>query len=409
MSTYAYKVRDGQGKTIVGKIHAANDDAAATELIGSGLTPILIEEVADKSTEEFDLNSLFRSRKIELEELIMFSRQMYSLSKAGIPLLRALNGLMESSTNEKLKETINELASDLEGGHPLAHAMSGHPNVFSDLYVSIIHVGENSGRLEEAFQQIAAYLELERETMKRIKSATRYPTFVIIAMGIGLVIINIFVLPAFSGVFEKMGAELPWQTKLLMSGSNFMLEYWPFLLGGFAMITLGVRRWVSTDKGRLIWHRWKLRLPLVGGLFERIHLGRFCRSFSMMLKSGVPIIQGLNVVSYALGNDHMAGYVRAMRISIERGESFLQASIASKLFTPLVLQMISVGEETGGVDEMLGEAADFYEQEVDYELKGLADAIEPVLIIGIGAMILVLALGVFLPLWDLSSAASARG
>lgn len=408
MSTYAYKVRDGRGKTVIGKIHAANDDAAANELIGSGLTPISIEEVADKSASEFDLSALFRSRTIELEELIMFSRQMYSLSKAGIPLLRALNGLLDSSTNETLKDTIKELASDLEGGHPLAHAMSEHPDVFSDLYVSIIHVGENSGRLDESFQQIGEYLELERETRKRIKSATRYPTFVIIAMGIGLVIINMFVLPAFSGVFEKMGAELPWQTKLLMSGSNFMLAYWPFLLGVGAATVLGVRRWVSTAKGRLLWHKWKLRLPLVGGLFERIHLGRFCRSFSMMLKSGVPIIQGLNVVSFALGNDYMAGYVREMRISIERGESFLQASVASNLFTPLVLQMISVGEETGGVDEMLGEAADFYEQEVDYELKGLADAIEPVLIIGIGAMILVLALGVFLPLWDLSSAASVR-
>jgi len=408
VSTFAYKVRDVHGKTVVGKIHAANDDAAATELMGSGMTPISIEEVDDKSSGELDLGSIFRSKKIDIEELIMFSRQMYSLSKAGIPLLRALNGLVESSTNDVLKDTIRELASDLEGGHPLAHGMSEHSEIFSDLYVSIIHVGENSGRLDESFQQIAEYLELERETRKRIKSATRYPTFVIIAMGIGLVIINMFVLPAFSGVFEKMGAELPWQTKLLMSVSNFMLAYWPVMLGACAALVFGVRSWVATDSGRLRWHRWKLRLPIVGGLFERIHLGRFCRSFSMMLKSGVPIVQGLNVVSYALGNDHMAGFVREMRRSIERGESFLQAAVASGLFTPLVLQMISVGEETGGVDEMLGEAADFYEQEVDYELKGLADAIEPVLIIGIGAMILVLALGVFLPLWDLSSAASVR-
>jgi len=406
MSTYAYRVSDVNGKTIVGKIQAASDDLAATELIGSGLTPISIEKVKDKSSGDLDLGSIFRSRNIEIEELIMFSRQMYSLSKAGIPLLRALNGLVESSTNEKLKDTIREIALELEGGHPLAHAMSEHKEVFSDLYISIIHVGENSGRLDESFQQIATYLELERETRKRIKSATRYPTFVIIAMSIGLVIINMFVLPAFSGVFEKMGAELPWQTKLLMSFSGFMLAYWPFLLGGFVGVFLGVRSWVATDAGRLIWHRWKLRLPIVGKLFERIHLGRFCRSFSMMLKSGVPIVQGLNIVSYALGNDYMAGFVREMRFHIESGESFLNASVASELFTPLVLQMISVGEETGGVDEMLAEAADFYEQEVDYELKGLADAIEPVLIIGIGAMILVLALGVFLPLWDLSAAAS---
>jgi MSHA biogenesis protein MshG len=172
--------------------------------------------------------------------------------------------------------------------------------------------------------------------------------------------------------------------------------------------SFGIRSWVATPAGRLVWDKWKLRLPVIGGMFERIHLGRFCRSFAMMLKSGVPIVQGLNVVSHAIGNEYMAGYVRDMRLNIEKGESFLQAAVATKLFTPLVLQMISVGEETGGVDEMLGQAAAFYEQEVDYELKGLADAIEPVLIIGIGAMVLVLALGVFLPLWDLSAAASGQ-
>ncbi|MBL4680908.1 MAG: type II secretion system F family protein [Pseudomonadales bacterium] len=404
MNLYQYTSRNQRGKTVVGRLEAANEENVANELFRTGLTPIKIKQVS--RIKKFDINEYIGNRKVGLEDLILFSRQMYSLTKAGIPILRALLGLADSTFNVTLKNTINLILKDLESGQPLASAFGRHPKVFSDLYVSIIHIGENSGKLDEAFKQLASYLELERETLKRIKSATRYPTFVLVAMGVGLGIINIFVIPAFAGVFAKLGADLPWQTQVLISTSNFFVSYWHLLLIlGFAAVA-GTRSWLGTTEGRYTWDRWKLRLPILGSLFERIHLGRFCRSFAMMLKSGIPIVQGLNVVSRALGNEFMAKKVVEMRTSIERGESFLQSAASIALFTPLVLQMISVGEETGGVDEMLAEAAEFYEQEVDYELKGLADAIEPVMIIGIGAMVLVLALGVFLPLWDLSAAAS---
>jgi MSHA biogenesis protein MshG len=408
MSLYEYQVRNGDGKLLTGTLEAVNDESVAGELIEAGLTPISITKTnAAAPGSKFDLNALLAGQ-VDIEALIVFSRQMYSLSKAGIPMMRALSGLADSANHPLMKSTIREVSKQLESGRTLASALQDHPKTFSDLYVSIIHVGENSGRLDESFLQMAGYLELERETRKRIKSATRYPTFVLVAMGIGLVIINIFVIPAFSGVFAQLGAELPWQTQALLSMSNFMLTYWPLILLLGVGSSFGMRSWVATPRGRLFWDRWKLKLPVIGGMFERIHLGRFCRSFSMMLRSGVPIVQGLNVVSHALGNEYMASYIRDMRLNIERGESFLQAASGTGLFTPLVLQMISVGEETGGVDEMLAEAADFYEQEVDYELKGLADAIEPILIIGIGGMVLVLALGVFLPLWDLSAAASGK-
>jgi MSHA biogenesis protein MshG len=408
VSLYEYKVRNSEGKMLSGTLEAMNDESVAGELIEAGLTPVSITlSRAAAPSEGFDLNA-FLAGQVDLEALIVFSRQMYSLSKAGIPMMRALSGLADSANHPLMKRTIRDISRQLESGRALASALQDHPKTFSDLYVSIIHVGENSGRVDESFLQMASYLELERETRKRIKSATRYPTFVLAAMAIGLVIINLFVIPAFASVFAQLGAELPWQTQALLSLSNFMVTYWPLLLVLGLGTIVATRAWVATPQGRLFWDRWKLKIPVIGGMFERIHLGRFCRSFSMMLRSGVPIVQGLNVVSHALGNEYMAGYVREMRLNIERGESFLQAAVAAGLFTPLVLQMISVGEETGGVDEMLSEAADFYEQEVDYELKGLADAIEPILIIGIGAMVLVLALGVFLPLWDLSSAASGK-
>lgn len=404
MAQFEYLCRNQDGLSIKGRLEASNEEHAASELMQTGMTPISIKVSEGQSESRFDWQSWF-APKIELEDLILFSRQMYSLSKAGIPMIRALSGLADSTMNVTLQKVIRDVQVELESGQALSNAMAKQ-KVFSELYIAIIHVGENSGRLDEAFAQIATYLELERETIKRIKSATRYPTFVIVAMAIGMLIINIFVIPAFSGVFAKLGADLPWQTQVLVGLSNFVVGYWYILL----FLTLGavtlVKLWLGTDKGRVTWHQYKLKIPVIGSLFERIHLGRFCRSFSMILRSGLPLVQGLHIVSQALGNDYMAYLVRDMRGYIERGGSFLQSATQSGLFTPLVLQMISVGEETGAVDEMLAEAAEFYEQEVDYDLKGLADAIEPILIIGIGAMILVLALGVFLPLWDLSSAAS---
>ena len=404
MAQFEYVCRNDTGSSVRGLLEASTEEQAASELIQNGMTPISIKLSEAANNSMLDWQRLFAPR-IKLEDLILFSRQMYSLSKAGILIIRALSGLADSTVNPTLEKVIREVQSELESGQALSKAMAKQ-KVFDELYIAIIHVGENSGCLDEAFAQIGAYLELERETIKRIKSATRYPMFVVIAMAIGLLIINVFVIPAFSGVFEKLGADLPWQTQVLVGLSNFIIDYWYLLLFmTLASITL-LRLWLNTEGGRLAWDKQKLKIPVLGSLFERIHLGRFCRSFSMILKSGLPLVQGLHIVSQAVGNDHMARLVRDMRGFIERGGSFLQSATQSGLFTPLVLQMISVGEETGAMDEMLAEAAEFYEQEVDYDLKSLADAIEPILIIGIGAMILVLALGVFLPLWDLSSAAS---
>lgn len=406
MNRYAYKGAQA-GSSVNGHMEAPTPEAVALRLVESGITPISInlDAAADKSS-DFDIRSLLPRQRVSLEELTLFCRQMYSLSKAGIPIIRAFRGLTESTQNVTLARAIGTIVEDLESGHSLARALSNHKDLFSDLFVSVVHVGENSGRLEESFAQMSKYLELERETIKRIKSATRYPTFVIVAMLIGMLIINMFVVPAFSGVFENLGAELPWQTQALIAISDFLLKFWPLLLLACSGAAIGVRAWVKTPHGRLLWDRYKLQLPIVGSLFERINLARFCRSFAMMLKSGVPLVQGLHIVSHALGNEYMGQKVRNMRAGIERGESFLRAARESVLFTPLVIQMIAVGEETGSVDALLEEAAEFYEEEVDYQLKTLADAIEPILIMGIGGMILVLALGVFLPLWDLSSAAS---
>jgi MSHA biogenesis protein MshG len=269
----------------------------------------------------------------------------------------------------------------------------------------VIHVGENTGRLDEAFAQIGEYLEFERDTRRSLQAASRYPMFVLLAISAALVIVNIYVIPAFDKVFAKYGAALPWQTRALIATSDFFVAWWPALLMLGVLGTFAVRGWVGTPAGRLWWDRVRLRLPIVGGLFQRIGLARFCQTFAMVLRAGVPLLQGLAVVGHAIGNQYMAERIRDMRTGIERGESITRTAAASGLFTPIVLQMLSVGEETGRVDELLAECARFYSEEVEYLLKGLAEAIEPILIIAIGGLVLVLALGVFLPLWDLSSVA----
>ncbi|WP_421867653.1 type II secretion system F family protein [Motiliproteus sp.] len=410
MPQFSFKGRNASGELVSGKQEAASATQLANLLAEKHITPIAIEpakgsakDQQDKKSGDIEIRMPKFMQRVALDELIIFSRQMYSLTKAGVPITRAIRGLALSVRNPLLGEILNAIADDLEQGHSLSSAFSKHPKAFSNLYVSLIHVGENTGNLDQAFAEVAKHLELERTTRKNIKSATRYPLFVIIALVGAMFVINLFVIPAFAGVFKSLGAELPWQTQLLISISNFTIDYWYLIFGFLTVALVAFLRYIQTDNGRFRWDRSKLRLPVVGSLFYRIILGRFCRTFALVMRAGIPIEQGLAIVAGAVGNRYIGDKVQGMRRGIERGESFTRTAQQADMFSPLVLQMMAVGEETGGVDELLEESADFYEQEVEYDLKGLASAIEPILIVAIGIMVLVLALGVFLPLWELNS------
>lgn len=406
MPRYAFQAKDQNGQSTSGYREAADAGALAQELSATGLIPLSIREDESEEVTTAELRIRLFQPKVSLNEVILLSHQMYSLTRAGISVVRALKGLAESQKNPRLQEVLLSIAASLEGGSDLATSLRRYPEVFSELYASVIHVGENTGRLDEAFKQIAGYLQMERETKKRIKTATRYPMFVLGAISIAIVILNIFVIPAFAKVFAKFHAELPWQTQVIIGLSDFMVAYWPLMVLALVGAYFGVRRYLDTTEGRFNWDRWKLKLPILGSIFERINLARFCQTFAMISKAGVPITQGLHVISRAIGNEYMADQVNTMRLGIERGSGIAQTARESGMFTPVVLQMMAVGEETGSIDELMEQAAGFYEEEVDYELKGLTDAVEPILIIAIGMMVLVLALGVFLPLWDLSSVAN---
>lgn len=403
MPNFQYQGRDTRGQLVTGQLEAASAEAVAAQLNGRGLIPLNIEESVAAAGSSMDFGKLFR-KKISLEELIIFSRQMYSLNKAGVPIIRALRGLAGSLKNETLSETLLDVADTLESGVDLASSLNRHPEIFSDLYVSVIHVGENTGRLDLAFKQVAGYLELERDTKKRIGEATRYPLFVIIAIVIAIAVINVLVVPAFAKLFSSFNADLPWQTQFLIWCSDFTLNNWYWIVLVVVGAILACRYYIATEAGRLVWDGMKLRIPLVGTIFERINLGRFARTYAMVVRAGVPVIQALNVVGSAVGNAYVEHKVQGMRSRIERGESFSRVANNSGLFSELVLQMIAVGEETGAMDDLLDEVADFYEQEVDYDLKSLGDKIEPILLLVVAGMVLILALGVFLPMWDLSSA-----
>lgn len=408
MAKFYFQGRDAKGASVDGVLEVPSASMAASELTKKGIIPIKISEQADTKAASINLNIQLFKPKVNLDELIIFCRQMNALTRAGIPIIRAMKGLADSTKSEVLKETLIDVARRLESGINLASSMQAHSNIFSELFISMIHVGENTGQLETAFQRLSESLEMERDTRKRIKAATRYPTMVISAIFIALMIVNLFVIPKFASVFSKFGAELPLPTQILVSSSNFCLDYWWLIFGCIIGGIYAFKQWVKTEEGNYRWDKKKLNFPIVGVLFEQISLSRFTRNFAMMLSAGMPITHALAIAAEASGNKYIGKQIIGMKIGIERGDSLLRTARSTEIFTPLVLQMMAVGEETGQIDSLLNEVADFYDEEADYSLKRLSEAIEPILIVAMGGIVLVLALGVFLPIWDLGQAAMGR-
>lgn len=406
MAAFIFSGRDAEGRRISGTRQAASADLLAADLLAEQITPLEIRaERTEGAPQEAQqaLQRLLGRDEVSLEQLIMFARQMHSLCKAGVPLVRALGGLAETATSPLLAAALRQVSADIESGRALTQALASQPAVFSTLFVAMVRVGENTGRLDQAFIQVAAGLELERQTRQRIRQATRYPLFVLSAMAVALVVINWLVIPAFAGVFENARVELPLMTRWLIGFSSFMQHWWWLLIGLVLASGWLLRSWLADADGAREWDRLKLRLPLAGELYRRIMLARFTRSFAMMYSAGLPLLQILMINAQAVGNRHLAAAIDEMRQAVERGETLSRAAAVSGLFSPLVLQMLAVGEESGALDSLFVEVADFYDQEVDYSLRRLADSIEPVLISVLAVLVLIVALGVLLPMWDMTT------
>ena len=409
MPSFAYKGRNAGGQLIEGVLESADSGAVVDVLRGMGLTPVEIKAAQGKGLRSSSsMNVTLFKQKITHIDLLLFSRQMHTLLKSGVPIMRALNGLQEAAINPEMKRVIGEIRESLEGGRELSHALARHPRVFSPFYLSMIRVGEATGLLEEIFYRLFEHLEFERYMREQVKTALRYPMFVMIAMAVAIVIVNIFVIPAFAKVFAGFGAELPLMTRILLGFSEFMVAYWPLMLAVVAGCVIAFRSWVGTTLGRYIWDRTTLKIPIAGKILHKAALSRFSRSFSLGIRSGVPVMQALSNSAQTVDNSYVARAIEGMRENVERGESLLRASISTGIFTPVVLQMVAVGEESGAVDDMMNEIGDMYRQEVEYELKTLGQQIEPILIVLLGILVLILALGIFLPMWDLGKVALKR-
>jgi MSHA biogenesis protein MshG len=407
MPEFSYKGRGSDGRMVNGRTAGDSVDHVAQRLISTGVIPI---EIASIGVVAGNLNFEKLGRRFGLggvttTDLVMFSRQMYTITRAGIPLLRGLRGLIASTHNAILRETLEDMLESLEGGRDLAASFARHPKIFPNLYVSIVSVGEATGTLDKSFQRLTEYLSQEQKMHDSVKGAVRYPIIVMITIALAAGFLSTFVIPKFAPVFAQLKGDLPMPTRILLGSSMLVREYWMYTLAAVALCVMGVRSYLNTPGGRYKWDRFKLRLPVMGVLMYESMLSRINRSMAISLAAGMPMTQTLAVIARSSGNVFVSEKIQILASSVERGESLHRSATASGMFSPLVLQMIAIGEETGALPELLDEAAGYYEREVDHAVKNLSASIEPILIVAVGGMVLILALGIFMPLWEVISRA----
>ena len=335
----------------------------------------------------------------------MLTRQMANMVRAGMPLLTAIEGIQRSTSSKPLAKALLAVRADMDRGMELSAAFARHPKIFDTFYVNMIRVGEGSGKLDESFRALFKQIEFDRDIEKKVKSAVRYPIFVMTAVAIGMAVLMLFVIPVFAATYKSLRAELPMVTQVLIAISVFMRSYWWLLLGLGGAAAFVWKRWASTARGSYLWDRTKTRLPIIGSILSKACVARFCRNFAMASRSGVPLVQGIELAARVVGNAFYEQRLLQMRHGVERGESFTRVATGCGIFSPMELQMISVGEATGEVDEMLEQIAEIHAEDVSYEVSKLSESIEPLLLAVMGILVGILMLGVFSPLWNLGDAA----
>lgn len=410
MTAYAWKGRNGRGEALSGVLDGHDENEVVDQLFAGGITPIEVNVAAEAVPLALPAWVLALTEPgVKDVDTLVFTRQMYSLERSGVPILRSLAGLEASTEKPAMAAVLADVRASLNQGKDLSTALSRHPKVFDTFYVAMARVGEMTGNLAEIFLRLSEHIEFEMDTRARIKQALRYPTLVAVSIGLAIALINIFVIPTFAAVFANFHAELPLMTRLLLGVSDFMVQFWPYIVVALAGMVIGVRQYVQTEAGRYRWDKQKLRLPIIGIIILKATLSRFARSFALASGAGVPISQTLTVVALTVDNAFIGQRIEQMRDGVERGESISRCAAATGIFTPIVLQMLAVGEESGELERLLNEVGHMYDRETNYAIKGLSASIEPILLTLVAGMVLVLALGVFLPLWNLGKAAMGRG
>jgi MSHA biogenesis protein MshG len=404
VSQFLYSGRSPRGEPVNGSLEAESEDAVAARLQQDGVTPISIIASLDAPLASAPLTQIARRMgmgKPKTADLVLFTRQMYTIVKSGIPLLRGLRGLAASTHNILLRRALEDVLHSLEAGRDLATSFGRHPELFPEIYLGIIAVGEATGKLEAAFLQLSDYLGQERDMQVKVKAALRYPVMVMVAIAVAIGIITTFVMPRFAPLFRALGNDIPLPTRIIMGTAVIARRDWYWVLAVGATLFAAARVYVRTAGGRLWWHKFLLALPVIGPLARQAALARLSRTLSIALTAGMPMLETLAIIARVCGNDYLARRMLRLRDRVERGEPLSRAAAGVRMFPQLVLQMIAVGEETGELPQLLDEVAGFYEREVEYSLSTLSAAIEPILIVLIGGMVLILALGVFLPMWNM--------
>ncbi len=392
MPFFSYKAKNKVGEVQDGEMEAISELAVSESLVKTGFYPYKIEE---KTTAHPT-----KSGKGKVN-LVIFTRQLFILVKSGVPLSRALRSLENSSEQVELRDLFREIRVNLDNGYELFVSMQRQGKTFSPFYINMVRIGEMTGRLEEVLAELYKFLEFEQEMKSRAKSAVRYPIMVISVMIIAFIAMMVFVIPTFGSVYKGFNAELPWQTKILIETSNFMMKYGILLVIGFVVTIYMFMTYIRTYPGDFWWGKFKFGIPIVGKILKKSVLARFSRAFSLSLKSGIPIVQSLSSIEHVIDNSYVKKHIESIKESIERGNTLYGGMKSTNFFEPLVLEMIATGEESGELEAMCDEISYLYSQEIEYELKHLSDYIEPVMLLILGVMVLILALGIFLPIWDL--------
>jgi len=400
MPNYQYKSRDKFSKQASGVMEAENENAVAQRLIQLGFTPVSIREVkkADRAL-KFSGSAI----RVKSSELNMFTRQLATLQKAGLPILLSLNALREQAQNKVFKEVISQIIRDIESGLSLSGVLEKYPKIFNGLYINMVASGEANGRLDQVLERLASLSEHDETIRLRIKSSTRYPIIVVIAMIVGFITLTILVVPRYAKIYEQYTTALPLPTQILLGINYAVTKFWWLLIILGAAAHLLFKQYLNTKIGRFRWDGLKLKVPVFGPLVLKLSISRFTRITGTLMRSGIPILKIMDIAAGSTGNEVVSKAISNIKNNVMEGKGMSEPMKVSGLFPPIVTQMVSVGEDTGKLDELLIHVSNYYDEQVDYTINNLTSLIEPILIFVLSLVVLFMALGIFLPMWNLMS------
>ncbi len=406
MPIFEYKGRNRQtGTPVNDKITAESEKDAVKILLDRGITPLSLKETVDKSNKNklktsSSAGGFFSLSNVSRKDIIIFCKQMHGLTHAGIPVNLAILKSAEMVTNSQLRKVLNEIGDKVSAGMPLAKCLSQYPNIFSGLFTKTVEAGEMSGELEETFKELSKYLDFEQQSSDRFKSAMRYPVIVMLTLIIAIVVLAVFVIPRFQMLYRSLGVTMPLPTRIILGASDFIVKEWKLITGILFCMYLSIKLYISTKKGRYVWDYLLMSIPPIGSIVYRAYMARLSRLFTIVFRSGLSLVDTLNMVASALDNSYISYHMNKIATEVSEGKTFTNSAADSKLFPPFIMQMIQVGEQTGMLEEMLAYGAEHYEREVDFDIQRLEDILTPITLVVLGAMLLVVALGVFLPMWS---------